>query len=114
MAGFRAKFGLQGRNEGAKEIKNQGIRTMQYFGCLRVNQGGNDHRPMTIPLPGSIDLGDTSRGFGIRINKWHTHFGQGNAFKLREQAMPQGFGSDACAIGDEKDRVTVGRQGRSR
>ncbi|MNE81808.1 hypothetical protein D3C80_1784820 [compost metagenome] len=72
---------------------------------LAVHDGVEDDRPGAVRLGSSIDLLYHGARFFFGIDVGPRQFDEVDVLELRKEALPEGFGSDAGAIGNKKCRT---------
>lgn len=95
---------FQGREEGREDVDHETIGGREDLTDVLIDDGVENDRAHTVFFGGQIDLLYHGPRFIHVIDIRPGEFGEGDAFELREQALTQGFGGNAGAVGDKESR----------
>ena len=102
VARFQAEFVFQWGEEGFEVGHAESIGLMDDVGESRIDQGGKHNGAHAVGFALGIDAGDGILGFFGAVEEGDAYLPEFNFFELREQAVTQGFDSQASAVGDEE------------
>ncbi|MGF6131676.1 hypothetical protein ABIA54_000537 [Pseudomonas sp. EB276 TE3739] len=92
------------REEGRENVDHETIRRCENLTDVLIDDGVEDDRPEAVGFSGFVDLLYHGPRFFHAVDVGPREFAEGNVFELRQQALTQGFGGNAGAIGDEESR----------
>ena len=96
------EFVLQRRQEGRENIDHESIGLGQYVADFLIDYSVEDDRSSAIPFGRLVDLLHHGARFFRSIDIRPGELGEGNVLELRQQALAEGFRSDAGTVGNEK------------
>ena len=104
IGGVFTQLLLERRQERGEDVDHETIGSREDLTNILIDDGVENDRATTVFFGRQIDLLYHGPRFIHAVDIGPREFGEGNVFKLREQALTQCFGCNAGAVGDKESR----------
>src|SRR5450830_390236 len=105
IGGMLTQLLLQRRQEARENVDHETIGGCEDLTNVLIDDGVENDRTKAVFFCRQIDLLYHGPRFIRVVDIWPREFGEGNIFKLREQALTQSFGCDAGAVVNIESRA---------